>query len=74
MQQDLELLPHGINTLVGERGVQLSGGQRARINLARAVYGDKPIILMDDPLSAVDSRCAKHIFNKYVLQPSNIKL
>ena len=38
--QDLELLPNGLYTLVGERGVQLSGGQKARINLARAVYGE----------------------------------
>ncbi|XP_063691934.1 ATP-binding cassette sub-family C member 4-like [Bolinopsis microptera] len=63
---DLELFPNGLYTVVGERGVQLSGGQRARVNLARAVYGEDPIILLNDPLSAVDSRCAKHIFNKLI--------
>ena len=64
LAKDIEQLPHGLNTLVGERGVQLSGGQRARVSLARAVYGQNPLILMDDPLSAVDSKCAKHLFNK----------
>ncbi|XP_063690754.1 ATP-binding cassette sub-family C member 4-like [Bolinopsis microptera] len=66
LTKDLELFPSGLYTLVGERGVQLSGGQKARVNLARAVYGQDPIILLDDPLSAVDSRCAKHIFNKLI--------
>ena len=70
LTKDLEQLPHGVNTLVGERGVQLSGGQRARVSLARAVYGQNPLILMDDPLSAVDSKCAKHLFNKYVCPAS----
>ncbi|XP_063678313.1 ATP-binding cassette sub-family C member 4-like isoform X2 [Bolinopsis microptera] len=66
LERDLELFSKGIYTLVGERGVQLSGGQRARVNLARAVYGEDEIILLDDPLSAVDSRCAKHIFNTLI--------
>ncbi|KAL5251848.1 hypothetical protein ACHWQZ_G014863 [Mnemiopsis leidyi] len=66
LKRDLELFSNGLYTIVGERGVQLSGGQRARVNLARAVYGEDPIILLDDPLSAVDSRCAKHIFNKLI--------
>ena len=43
----------------------LSGGQKARVNLARAVYHDADIFLLDDPLSAVDSAVAKHIFDKY---------
>ena len=52
-------------TLVGERGVTLSGGQKARVNLARAVYHDADIYLLDDPLSAVDTAVGKHIFEKY---------
>ena len=52
--------------LVGERGVTLSGGQKARVNLARAVYRRADIYLLDDPLSAVDSAVSRHIFEKYV--------
>ena len=55
-------------TQAGERGMNLSGGQQARINLARAVYRQADIYLMDDPLSAVDAKVAKHIFDKYVTQ------
>ena len=51
-------------TLVGERGVTLSGGQKARVNLARAVYRKADIYLLDDPLSAVDSAVSRHIFEK----------
>ena len=52
-------------TLVGERGVTLSGGQKARVNLARAVYCDADIYLLDDPLSAVDATVGKHLFEEY---------
>ena len=51
-------------TLVGERGVTLSGGQKARVNLARAVYHDADIYLLDDPLSAVDTAVGKHILEQ----------
>jgi ATP-binding cassette subfamily C (CFTR/MRP) protein 4 len=54
-------------TLVGERGVTLSGGQKARVNLARAVYHEADIYLLDDPLSAVDAAVAKHLFEELVL-------
>ena len=64
--QDLEVLPDGDMTLVGERGVSLSGGQKARVSLARAIYFDADIYLLDDPLSAVDSAVGRHIFDKYV--------
>ncbi|GLG99917.1 Probable multidrug resistance-associated protein lethal(2)03659 [Gryllus bimaculatus] len=58
---DLENLPYSDETMVGDRGISLSGGQRARINLARAVYKDADIYLLDDPLSAVDARVSKHL-------------
>lgn len=63
LERDLTLFPHGDRTLVGERGVTLSGGQRARINLARAVYKDTDIYLLDDPLSAVDTHVGKQLFD-----------
>lgn len=66
LDKDIKLFPQGDETVVGERGVSLSGGQRARINLARAVYYDADIYLLDDPLSAVDTVVAKHIFNECV--------
>ena len=51
-------------TLVGERGVTLSGGQKARVNLARAVYHEADVYLLDDPLSAVDTGVGKHLFEE----------
>ncbi|CAG2116011.1 unnamed protein product [Medioppia subpectinata] len=64
LERDFELFPFGDKTLVGERGVQLSGGQKTRITLARALYRNSDIVLMDDPLSAVDTSVAEHIFDK----------
>jgi ATP-binding cassette subfamily C (CFTR/MRP) protein 1 len=58
----LEILPAGDNTEIGEKGTNLSGGQKARISLARAVYADRGIILMDDPISALDCSVKKKIF------------
>ena len=52
------------NTIIGEKGINLSGGQKARIGLARAVYSDAQILLFDDPLSAVDANVAKKLFEK----------
>lgn len=66
LEKDFEQLPQGDRTLVTERGVSLSGGQRARINLARAVYRDADIYLMDDPLSAVDTHVGKHLFEQCI--------
>lgn len=60
---DLEVLPDGENTIVGEKGISLSGGQKARISLARAVYARADIYLLDDPLSAVDEHVGKHIID-----------
>ncbi|KAG5889081.1 hypothetical protein JTB14_004925 [Gonioctena quinquepunctata] len=63
LERDFTLFPHGDRTLAGERGVTLSGGQRARINLARAVYKEADIYLLDDPLSAVDTHVGKQLFD-----------
>ena len=56
----------GADTIIGERGVNVSGGQKARISLARAVYADADIYLLDDPLSAVDPEVANAIFNECI--------
>ena len=64
--KDLAQLVDGDLTLVGERGVTLSGGQKARVNLARAVYRDADVYLLDDPLSAVDTAVAGHLFDKCI--------
>ncbi|EXL72177.1 hypothetical protein FOPG_12224 [Fusarium oxysporum f. sp. conglutinans race 2 54008] len=58
---DFELLPHGDMTEIGERGVTLSWGQKQRINIACAIYSDAGIVLLDDPLSAVDAHVGTHI-------------
>ncbi|MDP3058105.1 MAG: ABC transporter ATP-binding protein, partial [bacterium] len=54
LADDLHLFPHKEDTMVGERGVRLSGGQRQRLALARAVYANKDVVILDDPFSAVD--------------------
>ncbi|CAH4030805.1 unnamed protein product [Pieris brassicae] len=64
--RDFEQLPLGDSTLVGERGISLSGGQRARIGLARACYREADIYLLDDPLSAVDTHVGKHLVSECV--------
>ncbi|KAI4352953.1 hypothetical protein L6164_007156 [Bauhinia variegata] len=66
--KDLELFPHGDLTEIGERGVNLSGGQKQRIQLARALYQNADIYLLDDPFSAVDAHTATNLFNEYVME------
>jgi ATP-binding cassette subfamily C (CFTR/MRP) protein 4 len=66
LEEDLKQLEAGDQTVVGERGVTLSGGQRARVSLARTLYSGADCYLLDDPLSAVDSSVAKHIFEKCI--------
>ncbi|CAE7245513.1 ABCC2, partial [Symbiodinium pilosum] len=61
LRPDLDLLQDGQSTIIGERGVNLSGGQKARVSLARAAYSDATIQLLDDPLSAVDAHVAVHL-------------
>ncbi|KAM9035584.1 multidrug resistance-associated protein 1 isoform X2 [Sarcophilus harrisii] len=63
---DLEQFPNGDQTEIGERGVNISGGQKQRVSLARAVYNDADIYLLDDPLSAVDVHVGKHLFEKVI--------
>ena len=68
LQRDMEIFPDGDQTIVGERGVILSGGQQARMSLARAVYVDADVYLLDDPLSAVDANVGEHIFQKCICE------
>ena len=62
LTEDIHRFPDYDQTVVGERGEVLSGGQQARVSLARAVYADADLYLLDDPLSAVDFKVGKHIF------------
>ena len=61
------MLPDGDQTEIGERGITISGGQKQRLNIARAIYFDSDIVLMDDPLSAVDAHVGRHIFDNAIL-------
>ncbi|KAF4621625.1 hypothetical protein D9613_012586 [Agrocybe pediades] len=67
LDHDLEVLPNGENTEIGEKGINLSGGQKARVSLARAAYSDSDIVLLDDPLSAVDAYVGKSILENCLL-------
>lgn len=62
LKSDFLQLPYGDKTLVGEKGKSLSGGQKARINLARCIYKKADIYLLDDPLSAVDAKIGQHLY------------
>lgn len=66
LRPDLEMLPSGDRTEIGERGITVSGGQKQRINIARAIYFDADIVIMDDPLSAVDAHVGRHIFDNAI--------
>jgi len=69
LTSDIDVLPDGDDTEIGDKGINLSGGQKQRVSLARAVYCDADVYLLDDPLSAVDSHVGKHIFDR-VLGPN----
>ena len=62
LRPDLAILPNGDLTEIGERGINLSGGQKQRVQLARAAYQQSDLVLLDDPLSAVDQHVAEHLF------------
>lgn len=65
LTKDIQSFPMGDKTKVGDRGVKLSGGQKARLSLARALYEDADIYLLDDPLSAVDEKVGKELFRRF---------
>ena len=66
LTHDLDLLQHGDKTVLGERGIVLSGGQKQRISLARAMYSGKDVVLLDDPLSAVDANVGRAILDNAI--------
>lgn len=66
LDEDVKRFPNKEESIIGEKGINLSGGQRARVGLARALYYDADIYLLDDPLSAVDANVAKILFEKYI--------
>ncbi|XGW32574.1 hypothetical protein V3C99_017265 [Haemonchus contortus] len=72
LRQDLASLPAEDMTEIGEKGINLSGGQKQRVSLARALYSHADIILLDDPLSAVDSHVGRHIFENVISSSTGI--
>ncbi|RXW22412.1 hypothetical protein EST38_g3441 [Candolleomyces aberdarensis] len=67
LNHDISTLPHGELTEIGEKGINLSGGQKARVSLARAAYSNSDIVLLDDPLSAVDAHVGRSILDNCLL-------
>ncbi|KAI5862830.1 ATP-binding cassette transporter protein YOR1-like protein [Durotheca rogersii] len=67
LQADIDMLPNGDATEIGERGITISGGQKQRLNIARAIYFDADIVLLDDPLSAVDAHVGRHIMDNAIM-------
>ena len=66
LEHDLEIFNKGLEAEIGEKGINASGGQKARISLARAWYSEADIVLLDDPLSAVDPDVAEKIFKNWI--------
>jgi ATP-binding cassette, subfamily C (CFTR/MRP), member 4 len=74
LSHDMEKFQKAEETVIGERGINISGGQKARISLARAIYSEADIYLLDDPLSAVDPQVASDIFQKCIKDTLKDKL
>ena len=77
LDHDLKIFNNGLDTEIGERGINTSGGQKARISLARAWYSNADVVLLDDPLSAVDPDVAEKIFKNWIegfLKDKNVVL
>ncbi|KAJ2998212.1 hypothetical protein HDV02_004714 [Globomyces sp. JEL0801] len=68
LERDISMFEHGVDTILGERGVTLSGGQRARVALARAIYYEADVYLLDDPLSAVDTKVGRNLFENCIMK------
>ncbi|XP_010250841.1 PREDICTED: putative ABC transporter C family member 15 [Nelumbo nucifera] len=68
LNKDIELWVDGDLCVVGERGMNLSGGQKQRIQLARAIYSNSDVYLLDDPFSAVDAHTGAHLFKECLMQ------
>jgi len=71
LRDDLAQLPGGASCEIGEKGINLSGGQKARVALARACYSSKALVLLDDPLSAVDAHVAQHLVDRCIAPPAS---
>ncbi|KAL9234327.1 hypothetical protein vseg_009210 [Gypsophila vaccaria] len=67
LMKDFELFSHGDLTEIGERGINMSGGQKQRIQIARAVYQDADVYLLDDPFSAVDAHTGSQLFQECLM-------
>ena len=65
LEHDIDMLPNGVETEIGEKGINLSGGQKARVSLARSVYSNADVVLLDDPLSAVDAHVGKALLEDH---------
>ncbi|KAM9675035.1 ATP-binding cassette sub-family C member 4-like [Dama dama] len=74
LEKNLQNLKEGDQTVIGDGGTPLSEGQKARVSLARAVYQDADIYLLDDPLSAVDVEVSRHLFEQCICQALKDKI
>lgn len=68
LESDMDIFDNGENSMIGENGLNISGGQKTRINIARALYSDRDIVLLDDPLSAVDVHVGKYLVQECFLK------